>query len=160
MSIYIIFLTLLVIPVIVSPSDGFQYIVNEGMPATFVCIATGIPPPEIKFYLGNLELNSTFDPRIALADPVTETVNISGESVYQVTQELTFSTTLDMDSDNYTCVAANENVRQPTDTVVFELIVRGKYLQVMHIRLANMLLLFHSCSQYNIRSREPNCSAR
>ena len=140
------------IPVIVSPHDGFQYIVNEGMPSTFVCIAMGIPPPEIGFYLGNLELNSTFNPQIALADPETETVNISGESVYQVTQELTFSTTLDMDSNNYTCVAANENVRQPTDSVVFELIVRGKYLQLMHIRLANMLLLSHSCSQYNGRS--------
>ena len=78
-------LTLLVIPVIDFPPDDFQYIVNEGMPATFACIATGIPPPEIVFYLGNVELNSTFSPRIALTDPVTETVNISGEAVYQVT---------------------------------------------------------------------------
>ena len=34
-------------------------------------------------------------------------------------------------------MAANENVRQPTDSVVFELIVRGKALQVNNIKLAN-----------------------
>ena len=57
-----------------------------------------------------------------------ETIDIprSGESVYLVTRQLSISPALDADSNNYSCVATNDNQRQPSDSIEFELIVRGK----------------------------------
>ena len=101
------------------------------MEVIFECNATGIPAPEIQFFLGDSLLDSNFNERFSLLDPTMETIDISasasGEIVYLVTRQLSINTTLDADSNNYSCVASNTNVRQPVDSVEFELVVRGKY---------------------------------
>ena len=92
------------------------------------CNATGIPPPSIQFLLGNTPLDSQFSDRFSLMDPVTETIDISGSGdlVSLVTRQLSISPALDADSNNYSCVATNENQQQPSVSVEFELIVRGE----------------------------------
>ena len=99
------------------------------MDIIFECNATGIPAPNIQFFLGDTVLNSQFNERYSLPDAMMETVDISGRGdlgVFLVTQQLLIKTALDADSNNYSCVATNQNIRQPNDSVGFELIVRGE----------------------------------
>ena len=89
------------------------------------CNATGIPAPTIQFYLGDILLDSQFDERYSLQDPVNDTTDISGSEdiVYLATRQLIINSTLDEDSNNYSCVATNQVAN---DTVGFELIVWGE----------------------------------
>ena len=116
-----------VIPNIAFPPADYQYITNQFMEVIFECNATGIPPPSIQFLLGNTSLDSLFSDRFSLMDPVMETIDISGSGdlVYLVTRQLSISPALDADSNNYSCVATNDNQQQPSDSIEFELIVRG-----------------------------------
>ena len=120
------------------------------MEVNFECNATGIPAPEIQFFLGNSLLDSNFNERFSLLDPTMETIDISdsgsGELVYLVTRQLSINNTLDADSNNYSCVASNANVRQPVDSVEFELVVRGKYKSNLHTCIAERLKLITECS--------------
>ena len=98
------------------------------MDIVFQCHATGIPAPTIQFFLGDTLLDDEYSERVSLPEPMIQTIDISGSGdlVFLVLQNLSISSTLDSDSNNYGCAAINENVRQPNDSVEFELIVRGK----------------------------------
>ena len=110
------------------------------MNTTFECNATGIPAPTIHFFLNGspLESNDNF----FIMGPVNEIIDISGEGdlVHLVTRTLLISPTLDADSNNYSCVAINDN---GTDSVVFELVVFGKphslLFSVYHLSTHNYL---------------------
>ena len=117
-----------VIPDILFPTANYQYITNQFVDIIFECNATGIPAPNIQFFLGDTVLNSQFNERYSLPDAMMETVVISGRGdlVFLVTQQLLINTALDADSNNYSCVATNQNIRQPNDSVGFELIIRGE----------------------------------
>ena len=116
-----------VIPDILFPTVNYQYITNQFMDIIFQCNATGIPAPNIQFFLGDTMLNSQFNERYSLPDAMMETVESGrGDLVFLVTQQLLINTALDADSNNYSCVATNQNIRQPNDSVEFELIVRGE----------------------------------
>ena len=119
-----------VIPNIVFPPQNFHFVyeTNQFMEIVFQCHATGIPAPTIQFFLGDTLLDDQYSERFSLPEPIIRTtdISISGDVVFLVLQNLSISSVLDSDSNNYSCVAMNENVRQPNDSVEFELIVRGK----------------------------------
>jgi len=48
---------------------NFTYTVNHTDPVTFVCSATGIPPPEITWMRNGLLVDEIVDPRIILGNP-------------------------------------------------------------------------------------------
>jgi hypothetical protein len=112
-----------VVPEIDFPPEDYEYTTIQFMDTVFECNATGIPAPTIQFFLDGslLESNETF----SILDPVNEVIDVSGEGdlVHLVTRRLLISPTLDGDSNNYTCVATNDN---GTDSVEFELVVFGK----------------------------------
>ena len=93
------------------------------METLFECNATGIPAPDIEFFLNGSRLES--NENFSLLDPVTEDIDLTGDGdvVQLVTGRLRISRTLDGNSNNYSCVATNINGR---DSVEFELIVWGK----------------------------------
>ena len=119
-----------VIPDIVFPprTPHFVYETNQFMDTVFQCHATGIPAPTIQFFLGDTLLDEQYNERFSFPEPMIQTIDISGSGdlVFLVLQNLSISSTLDSDSNNYSCIAMNENVRQPNNSVEFELIVRGK----------------------------------
>ena len=90
---------------------------------TFICVATGIPPPSITWFRNGTELNSTTDPRVILgqhSNPVSDE-----EMVYTVNRTLTLEMSEDGDSGSYECMTSN--VATPSgDDKEFELVVQSK----------------------------------
>ena len=109
-----------------------NYTVNGFQPAIFECRATGIPAPSIDWYRNGDLLNEAFDSRISLSEPMM-TEPATSNDVYEVVRTLTFNSTRDNDTDTYTCVAGNGNVRMPNVTQDFELFVRGILLGIIVI---------------------------
>ena len=110
-----------VVPVVV---NQMNYTVDEGNSVIFECTATGIPAPEITWLRDGVELNSTSDPRItfgAASDPMDFSRD-DGETVLEVTRNLTLANTVDEDSGSYVCMATNM-VGNDNDT--FEVIIQG-----------------------------------
>ena len=92
------------------------------------CNATGLPLPEIDFYIGDILLNSTVIPFISITDPINDSYANDNITVYLATRSLVITNTSDEDSNNYTCVATNINRIQPSVSVQFELIVNGEHV--------------------------------
>ena len=109
-----------------------NYTVNRFQSAIFECRATGIPAPSIDWYRNGDLLNEAFDSRISLSEPMM-TEPATSNDVYEVVRTLTFNSTRDNDTDTYTCVAGNGNVRMPNVTQDFELFVRGILLGIIVI---------------------------
>ena len=104
--------------------DGFTYTVNETDPATFTCLATGIPPPEITWMRNGAVQNESVDSRISLGNPSDpETVPTPGGNIFSISRNLTLNNTMDPDSGTYTCVASNAAANATQD---FELVVQGE----------------------------------
>jgi len=114
-----------VVPSILFPLLNFTYVVNETDPVTFMCSATGIPPPEITWTKNGVLLDDNLDPHISLSPSDPELVSTTSGNIYSVSRNLTISNTRDNDSDTYTCVASNGNARTPNVTQEFELVVQG-----------------------------------
>ena len=113
-----------VIPDITFPPLNYQYEINQFMAVTFMCIAIGIPPPDVQFFLNDTLLDSQFNDRFSLMNPTTETVDITDRGdVNLVMRRLLIDPALDEDSNNYTCVATNDN---GNDSIEFELVVWGE----------------------------------
>ena len=64
----IIFTT--VVPTITSylPAGYSYYVVNVTDDIIFQCTATGVPPPDIQWYRGNVRLNSSTNSRYVIRD--------------------------------------------------------------------------------------------
>ena len=113
-----------VIPEIIFPNNSFTgYVVNVTDPVTFVCTATGIPPPTIQWFRDGVLLSSD----VMLSEPSQTLVpaTMGTGMIYQVERTLTFNTTAS-DTDTYTCEASNVNVVQPTVAQNFTLFVQGR----------------------------------
>ena len=120
-------------PVFLFPPDDYTYTVNEFNPVTFQCIAFGLPSPTLSWFKDGEALNTAYDSRITVgvhSAPVL--VEIDGETVYEVNQNLTLDNTMDDDSGTYTCQATNENAVQPIVRQDFELFVRSKPICIMY----------------------------
>ena len=90
---------------------------------TFICVATGVPPPSITWFRNGIELNSTTDPRVILSQHSNPVKN--EEMVYRVNRTLTLGMSEDRDSGSYECVA-NNNANSVEDNMEFELVVQSK----------------------------------
>ena len=120
--IFIIFIA--VVPNITSylPAASSRYVVNVTDDIIFQCTATGVPPPDIQWYRGNVLLNSSTD-RVTVR---TQSVDEPERALATVTRELMLSQTSaasDASSD-YSCRATNE-ADNGQDSEVFELFVQG-----------------------------------
>ena len=116
------------IPVIGFPEDSFSYTVNESQPIEFSCQAIGIPAPTISWYRNDVLFDENFNDRISI-DPPAITPPEGPNDVFSVLRTLTLNSTMDNDSDTYTCVADNGNSRMPCDPDMqdFELVVNGTF---------------------------------
>ena len=139
---------------------NFTYVVNETDPVIFMCSATGIPPPEITWMRNGVLLGENVDSRISLSNPSDpEAFPTTGGNIYSVSRNLTISNTRDNDSDTYTCVASNGNVRTPSVTQDFELVVQGRpplvlaWLLLIHVLL---LVPFYSSTTGTRPPRQPH----
>ena len=120
----VLVVSLTVIPEIIFPNDSFAgYVVNVTDPVTFECIATGIPPPTIRWFRDGMLLSSG----VTLSEPSQTMVPapMGTGMIYQVERTLTFTTAAN-DTGTYTCEASNINVVQPTVTQNFTLFVQGE----------------------------------
>ena len=117
---------LAVVPVISFPDQAmFTYTVNESNSVTFSCRAAGIPPPEISWTRNGTEFSSVTDPRVTLYDPEVTPPGDMNNTTYEITRTLTLNTTVVADSGTYTCIADNQNAREPIIMQDFELLVQG-----------------------------------
>ena len=117
-----------VAPTITDPPLETVLTVNEGMPATFECTATGIPGPDITWRRDSdsSEFNSTLDSRVTLGMQTTPVpVSTSVGTIFSVSRQLTLSNTEDSDSGLYFCQASNGEADNLNVDVPFVLFVRG-----------------------------------
>ena len=99
-----------------------RYIVDVGDPVTFVCNATGIPPPSIEWYRGGKLLNASMDSRLIISSQI---VAAPHRSLATVGRTLTVNRVMANDTDTrYSCNATNEASRGMA-SAQFELIVEG-----------------------------------
>ena len=108
---------------------------NVTEPVTFECIATGIPPPTIQWFRGDMllapeeagsgqNLVSTHL-RLMLSEPSQMLVTTPSGNIYQVERSLTFNTN-GSDTGLYACVVSNVNQVQQNATQDFTLYVLGR----------------------------------
>ncbi len=117
----------LVIPNITSyhPEGFTRYVVNVTDDITFQCIATGVPPPDIQWYRGNVMLNSSSDSRVTIGIPM---INEPERALATVTRELVLTQTSTSDAgSDYSCRATNAAMGGQ-DSRMFEVYVQGKCL--------------------------------
>ena len=109
------------IPEILAPTAPVQF-ENENVVTAFVCIASGIPAPEITWQRSGNPFNENTTSRVTVNPP---NINMR-DGLFEVTRSLSIRDTMDGDSGNYSCVADNQNAVQPSVSFTFELFVRGK----------------------------------
>ena len=115
-----------VVPNITSylPDGSSRYVVNVAGDITFQCTATGVPPPDIQWYKGDVMLSSS-SMRITIVNLIKD---MPERSLATVTRELTLSNTSTSDaSANYSCRASNAAMPRE-DSEMFELFVQGKFI--------------------------------
>lgn len=110
-------------PIITSfvPDNG-RYVVDVGDPVTFICNATGIPPPSIQWYRRGQQLDVSMDSRLVISSQV---ITAPLRSLATVGRTLTVSSVMANDTDtSYSCNASNE-AGVGMASAKFELIVEG-----------------------------------
>jgi len=95
-------------PTYVTPTENFNYAVNETDSVTFVCVVVGIPAPSISFYQNGGIVDESTDMCITLTDNSEPQDFLTfGGTVFLVSRNLTLDNTVDSDSGTYTCAASN-----------------------------------------------------
>ncbi len=90
---------------------------------TFLCAATGVPPPDIQWYRGSVTLNSSSDSRVTIGNPM---INEQYRAIATVTRELVLTQTSTSDAgSDYSCRATNAAMGGE-NSEGFELFVQGK----------------------------------
>ena len=121
----------IVVPEIVFSAPVGGYVVNETFAVTFMCNATGIPPPTIQWYRDQTLLSGTMgsdfsgtdlNSRVVVDEPTIE--SSLGEEVSTVSRSLTVMNAMDGDTGTYRCEATNEAMGG-MDMENFELFVQG-----------------------------------
>ena len=121
----------IVVPEIVFSAPVGGYVVNETFAVTFMCNATGIPPPTIQWYRDQTLLSGTMgsdfsgtelNSRVVVNEP---TIESSLGEVSSVSRSLTVMNAMDGDTGTFSCEATNEAMGG-IDTEEFELFVQGK----------------------------------
>ena len=139
---------------------------NVTEPVTFECIATGIPPPTIQWFRGDMLLtpeeagsgqNLVLTPeetgsgqnlvnthlRLMLSEPSQMLVPTPSGNIYQVERTLTFNTN-GSDTGLYACMASNVNQVQQNATQDFTLYVLGRSRNVQQELIICVLSFFCS----------------
>ena len=124
-----------------------SYVVNKTLAVTFMCNATGIPPPTIQWYRDQTLLSGTMgsdfsgtdlNSRVVVDEPNVES---SLGEVSTVSRSLTVINAMDGDTGTYRCVATNEAMNG-IDMENFELFVQRK----SGINVGIILYPFLECS--------------
>ena len=117
---------ILVPPVVITP-NGSEIITDEETENFIInCTATGIPPANITWRdPDGTELPNDNNTRIILRDhTIPQLMADDGYTfLYHVTRSLVITSTNDIDTGNYTCVADNGIVA--VDSITVEVFVRG-----------------------------------
>ena len=99
-----------------------RYVVNVTDDIIFQCTATGVPPPDIQWYRGNVRLNSSTNSRYVVRDG---SVSMPERSLAVVTNYLVINNTEESDAGhNFVCEALNR-AKNGIDMETFELFVQG-----------------------------------
>ena len=119
-------------PVILQPTDGSLFTINETDTYSITCNATGIPAPMTFIWLKdgvvqNYTMNSDRISVSGLSAPVP--YSTSDGIVQSVSQVLTISSAVDDDSGMYTCRVSNGVRNNPSVTI--QLVVQGKFFDFM-----------------------------
>ena len=117
----------IVVPEIVFSALVGGYVVNETLAVTFMCNATGIPPPTIQWFRDQTLLSGTMGSDFSGTDLNSRVVvdESSLGEVSSVSRSLTVMNAMDGDTGIYRCAATNEAMNG-TDMEEFELFVQGK----------------------------------
>ena len=111
----------LVNPVIVSPTSGTIYTINEGEDFTISCEVRGIPAADISL---DVSVNGTVS-RFTPSSLSAETTDGFARELLSSNRSFTLTDAEDDDSGNYTCIASS--ITPETDEILIELIVQGIY---------------------------------
>lgn len=96
-----------------------EYVTNETIAVVFQCIATGIPAPSISWFRVMDGIGTdNYNDNVTASD--TEQLP---SGIFQVVQQVTFSTTEDVDSGEYLCTATNV---LGNDSAMFFLLVQSR----------------------------------
>ena len=110
-------------------SSETDYSVNVMDTVTFVCTATGIPPPTLSWFNGTTPLNGS-DSRVTIGDARSQLLT---SFVLEVTQNVTIQNTASDDTGNYSCLAEND---AGNDMALFEFVVISEYPESVVYMLA------------------------
>ena len=167
----------LVVPEIVFSAPVGGYVVNETFAVTFMCNATGIPPPTIQWYRDQTLLSGTMgsdfndtdlNSRVVVDEP---SVQSSLGEVSSISRSLTVMNAMDGDTGTYRCEATNEAMGG-IDMEEFELFVQGKsginvgiictiFLNALSfpLQFLPLLLLLMMTRESLLMSQSQQCSA-
>jgi len=127
-------LSITVEPLIVAPTDGSVFTINETDTFSVTCNATGIPVLMNFMWLkdGTVQNYTISDANVTISDPSTPVpYYTNGGIIWSISQTLTFISAMDEDSGSYTCMASNGI--GSGDTINIVVVVQSKNIYHIYI---------------------------